>query len=140
MLLAGRNALSSQRAALAVALAPLEAVGNFGFAVLANAAAAAAFVAGGTAGASVSDVDAEIFHRQASRPRPLRAGRGGAHQAPAFLAPPCGAGAPRCKRRRHKVRWAVPNRFGPELRASDPGPAHHFQSPFLVTTETKKAG
>src|SRR5690349_1723041 len=85
IVLVGRNALSSQRAALAVALAPLEAVGDFGFAVLANAAAAAAFVARRAVSASVSDVDTEVFHRQASRPRPLRAGRGGAHQAPAFL-------------------------------------------------------
>jgi hypothetical protein len=85
ILLVGRNALLSQRAALAVALAPLEAVGNFGFAVLANAAATSALVAGGTASAPVSDVNAEVFNRQAGRPRPLRAGRGGTHQAPAFL-------------------------------------------------------
>jgi hypothetical protein len=85
ILLAGRNALISQRAALAVALAPLKAVGDFGFAVLANAATASAFVAGRTVSASVGNVDAEVFNGQASQPRPLGAGRGGAHQAPAFL-------------------------------------------------------
>src|SRR5689334_4464704 len=83
--LARRKALISQRAALAVALAPLKTVGDFGFGVLANAAAAPAFVAGGTASAPLGDVDAEVFDGQASRPRPLRAGRGWAHQGPAFL-------------------------------------------------------
>ena len=52
IVLAGRNALIPQRAALAVALAPLKTVGDFGFAVLADAATAPAFVAGRTESAS----------------------------------------------------------------------------------------
>jgi hypothetical protein len=140
ILLVGWNALLSQRAALAVALAPLKTVRDFGFAVLANAAAAPAFVAGGTVSASVDDVDAEGFDL-AGEPAPAVAGWPGRGPSSSSLPrPPCGGVAPKCKRRRHKVRWAVPNRFGPELRASYPSPAHHSRWPFLVTTDTKKGG
>src|SRR5690349_10021390 len=114
VLLVGWNALLSQRAALAVALAPLKAVGDFSFAVLANAAAASAFVAGRTASASVDDVDAEVFD-SAGEPAPAVAGWPVLDPSRSSLAPPpCGAVAPRCKRRRRKVRWAVPSCFGPD--------------------------
>jgi hypothetical protein len=78
----------AQWAALAVAFPPLEAVGDLGFAVLANAAATPAFVARRAISALMSNIHRERFHRQAVHPRPARAGRRRAHQRPAFLGSP----------------------------------------------------
>jgi hypothetical protein len=73
MFLAWGNAPISKGAALAVALTPLETVGDFGFGVLANAAAAPAFVASRAVSASVGDVDVEVFD-SAGEPAPVVAG------------------------------------------------------------------
>src|SRR4051812_16896058 len=88
VLLTGRHAFFSQRAALAVAFPPLKTVGDFGLGVLANPAATSAFVARRAVSALMSNVHREIFYRQAVDPRAAWAGRGRAHQGPAFLGGP----------------------------------------------------
>jgi hypothetical protein len=83
--LVGWNAMISQRAALAVALAPLEAVGDLGFAVLANAAATPAFVARRAISALMRNIHRELFDRQAIHPWSAGARLRRPHQRPAFL-------------------------------------------------------
>ena len=82
MLLAGRHALGSQRTALAVAVPPLEPVGDLHAAGLLagfQPAAMAALLTGRAAGPSVNNIDLEGFDRQALHPGPARAGWGRAH-------------------------------------------------------------
>jgi hypothetical protein len=90
MLFTRWHALGSQGAVLTAMLAPFETVKDLHLALLAQAqpAAVAARVARRAAGASICDLYCEVFYRQALHARSARAGRGRAHQRPAFLGGP----------------------------------------------------